>query len=77
MRELLRAAWARWKTIAEAIARFQARLLFTILYVVVVAPFAIGVRVLADPLELRRGTGTRWRSLARQSATLEAARRQF
>ncbi len=77
MSERLRAAWARWKKIAEAIAHVQARIIFGLLYVIVVAPFAIGLRMLADPLDLVRRPGTsRWKALDRQTLTLASARRQ-
>ena len=77
MKARLRVAWERWKLIAETIARVQARVLFAILYVIVVAPFAIGVRLLADPLDLRpQARKTRWRELGRQTSTLDGARRQ-
>lgn len=73
----LRAAWLRWQAIAEAISHVQAKLLISFLYLFVIAPFAIGVRVFSDPLETKRADGSRWRPLARQTTTLEAARRQF
>ena len=73
----LRAAWLRWMAIAESISHVQAKILISALYVVVVAPFAIGLRLFADPLEMRRNDGSRWRPLSRQTKTLEAARRQF
>lgn len=78
MRTALRTAWQRWKEIAEVIARVQAKILMSILYWVVIGPFAVGLRLLGDPLELRpHPDGSRWRQLARQTSTLDAARKQF
>jgi hypothetical protein len=55
---LLRALWSRWKVIARAIGNFQARVILTLFYFVVVPPFAALLRLHRDPLRLRpRGEG--------------------
>ncbi len=62
----LRAAWTalgivgRFRALSRRIADVQARLLLTVFYFVVLAPFALGVRALSDPLRLRSGTGPGW-----------------
>src|SRR5713226_4270227 len=76
MPQWLRSAWLGWKRIAEKIGHFQARVLFGLMYFVVVTPFAVGVKVLSDPLSIKK-RGPRWRDFARQTLTLEDARRQF
>ncbi len=50
----LRRAWERWKVIAHKIGNFQARLILTVLYAVLVLPFALAVRAFADPLRIRK-----------------------
>jgi hypothetical protein len=77
MRDVVGPLWARWKAVAETIAALQARILFTFLYFVVVMPFALGLRLLADPLRMRRGVTAAWIPFARQTSSLEEARRQF
>lgn len=77
MREALRAAWARWKAFAEVVAHVQAKILLTVLYFLIFAPFALIVRFWTDPLDLRRVATSRWRLLERQTLTLGDARRQF
>ena len=69
--------WQRWRFVAERIADVQARAIFTILYFVLLAPFALGVKFRSDPLRLKPGADTGWRALPRQTATLDEARRQF
>ena len=76
MRDLLRRAWARWKVIAHVIGNFQARVLLTLFYFVIVPPFALIVKVAKDPLGLRLPrTASFWSP--RPEADPTAARRQF
>lgn len=78
MRQLLKVVWRRWKVIAEKIGHFQARVLFAVLYFVVVTPFALGVKLFADPLRIKqRDAAPRWTDFQRQTVTLEDARKQF
>lgn len=70
-------AWATWKRIAHVIGTFQARVLLTVLYVVLVAPIAILVRMVADPLRLARHSESYWVPVGgRAPRDVEAARRQ-
>ena len=78
MRQFAHRAWQAWKRIAEKIGHFQARLLWGFLYFVLVAPFALGLKVLADPLRIKkRSSPSWWLEHPRQTLTLEEARRQF
>ncbi len=74
----VRELWAAWKRIARKIGDFQARVLLTIFYFVLLAPFALIMRRTSDPLALKPGTPRGWGE--RQNApeyTVEAARKQF
>ena len=74
----LKAIWQRWKRIAHTIADFQARLLLSVFYFAVVAPFAVGVRLCSDPLRLDPRLRASW--LRRPEVTIDPltrARRQF
>ena len=51
---MLKPLWEAWKRLAHRIGNFQARLLLTILYAVVVLPFGLVVRLFADPLRIRK-----------------------
>lgn len=70
--------WARWKVVARRIGDFQARLLLAIFYFVVLAPFALGVKLFSDPLALRATGGSGWteRPVPDDDAGAQA-RRQF
>ena len=50
---LLKLGWTRWKAIAHVIGNFQARVLLTVFYFVVIPPFALIVKLFKDPLALR------------------------
>jgi len=74
---LVRRLWQGWKRIGRKIGDVQARVLLTIFYFVIVAPFALAVRVFADPLGLKPKTSKGWRPRTAGTPALEQARRQF
>jgi hypothetical protein len=51
--DTLRRVWAGWLRIAHIIGTFQARVLLSVFYFVVVPFFALLVKVSRDPLALR------------------------
>ena len=73
--EHLKRLWANWKRVAGKIGTFQARVLLTILYVLVVLPFGITVRLLADPLRIKKQP-TAWLERPDCEFDLDWARRQ-
>jgi hypothetical protein len=73
---LHRRLWEGWKRVGRKIGDFQARILLTVFYFLVLAPFALGLRLLADPLGLKRPGG--WQAVPPRGATpIERARQQF
>lgn len=75
---LLRRLWEGWKRIGRRVADFQARLLLTVFYFVIVAPFALAVRLASDPLALKLTTPKGWHARPASAGNLiERARRQF
>ena len=69
--------WLRWKAIAGAIADFQARVILSLFYFVVVLPFGLAVRLFADPLRVRGERQTSWVDCAKRAQTVDEAMRQF
>lgn len=57
----VRALWERWKRLARKIADFQARVVLTLFYFAVLGPFAVAVRLGADPLGIKRPGAPAWR----------------
>ena len=55
-----RAAWAWWKRVAHKIGTFQARIILTFFYYVILAPFAL-VLGRKDPLSIGPSAPHGWR----------------
>ena len=70
-----RGLWRAWKALATRIGHFQSRLILVVLYFVVVGPLATIVRLVGDPLGLKR-RGSTWTTRER-AVSMESARRQF
>lgn len=60
---------------SERFGSMLSRIFLTLLYFLVLGPFAIGYRLVADPLRLRR-RDSNWWSWEADNETLRAARRQ-
>jgi hypothetical protein len=71
----LKRLWAAWTRLAHKIGNFQARVLLTVLYALLVLPFGIIVRVFADPLRIKKRP-TRWLDHPDEANDLQWARKQ-
>jgi hypothetical protein len=70
--------WEGWKRIAKKIGDFQARVILTVLYFVIIGPFALIIRWAADPLALKKGGEPGWRPKAQtEDSPLKRAINQF
>lgn len=54
MLQAFRKLWTAWKRIAHYIGDFQARVLLTLIYVVLVLPFGLLVRLFSDHLNIKK-----------------------
>lgn len=73
---LYRRIWRAWQRVARALGNLLSRVVTTFAYVVLVPPFALGVRLFADPLRLEPGPA-RWLPLPPAPSSLDEARRGF
>ncbi len=73
----LKAVWRGWRRVARTIGHVQVQIIMTLFYFVIMAPYAVAVRLFMDPLNLK-GTAS-WRSLPWHGgrASLDVAREQF
>jgi hypothetical protein len=71
----LKRLWEAWKVLARKIGTFQARVLLTVLYGVLVLPFGLCVRLFADPLHTKQPP-PRWLDRPDEASDMEWARRQ-
>lgn len=78
MHNILQHAWRLWKRVGQVIGDSIARIVMTIFYFTIFAPFALGVRLLSDPLSIKAHDSPGW-WLDRETRdrALEDARRQF
>ena len=65
----------RWKKIGHAIGNFQARILLTMIYSVLILPFGLAVRFFADSMHMKKRP-EKWFDHPPIPNTLEEARRQ-
>ena len=78
LRRVLGPAWARWISIAHVIGTFQARVLLSVFYFVVVPPFALIVKLFKDPLGLSAPrAATFWTERPAPDSAAETGRRQY
>jgi hypothetical protein len=61
---------------SERFGQLLSRALLTVLYYLVLGPFALGYRLVADPLHLRRQKRGNWIRWTSKNDDLGAARRQ-
>jgi hypothetical protein len=74
--DISRVAWKRWRIIGDAYGDFQARLFAVLFYFTLFVPFALGVRLFGDPLNVRK-LPQKWLDRVPVGSTLDEARRQF
>jgi hypothetical protein len=75
MWQQLKKAWAAWKQIAHKIGDFQARVLLTVIYAVLILPFGLLVRLFSDSLNIKKPPA-HWFDHPQEANTLERARYQ-
>ena len=73
---MLKRIWQAWKRLAQKIGNFQARVLLTVIYVVLILPFGLAVRWFSDPLRIKRRPEA-WLDHGDDPSTMEWARRQW
>ncbi len=71
----LKRLWQGWKKIAHVIGNFQARILLTIIYAVLILPFGLVVRCFADSLHSKKRPDG-WMDHPGVPKTMEQARQQ-
>jgi len=73
---MLKRIWQAWKRLAQKIGNFQARVLLTIIYSVLILPFGLAVRLFSDPLRIKRRPEA-WLDHGEDPNTMDWARRQW
>lgn len=76
MKAIFKRLFDRWKVIAHKIGEFQSRLILSVFYYIIFAPFALGLKLFSDPLQLKSFQGWLARPGVDENPT-ESAWRQF
>ena len=71
----LRSVWQAWTRLMHLIGNFQARVLLTIIYAIVVLPFGLIMRLFSDPLRIKTRP-TQWLDHPSEAQDIEWAHRQ-
>jgi hypothetical protein len=78
MIKFLKDVWAAWKRVGRFIGDIIARVVLSVFYFTLFVPFAVGVRLFGDPLDVKEKTKSpRWLTFTPRDPALDDARRQF
>lgn len=70
--------WETWKEFSKRMGGFQSRMLLSFIFFILIAPFALIVKIFSDPLNLKIRKGkTLWLEKQASSLSLEDYKRQF
>jgi hypothetical protein len=67
--------WQAWKAFGHKVGTFQARVLLTVFYGVLVFPFGMAVRLFSDPLRIKQ-LPTQWLDHPDEACDMQWARKQ-
>jgi hypothetical protein len=74
---LIKDFWHGWKAFGQFLGDWLARVVLTIFYFTVFIPFGLGVRLFADPLQIKTQPAQLWRPRPTGDQTLEDTTRQY
>jgi hypothetical protein len=67
--------WKVWPALAKGIGNFQARFFLTVIYAIVILPFGVLARLLADPLRIKKRP-TAWIEHSQENMDMHWAKSQ-
>lgn len=76
-RGIHRRIYDRWRRAAHAVGVVQTRVIMMMIYLAVVVPTGLLMRLFRDPLHLRPPEHSNWTPTRQSERTVEAARQQF
>ena len=70
--------WLSWENFSKRMGSFQSRIILSLFYFIFVTPFALGVRIFSDPLNIKHHSSkSHWLPKKEIKYDLEQYRRQF
>lgn len=73
----LKIFWEKWKDFGRKIADFQAKILLTVFYFLILPPFGLVVRLFGDFLKIKTSSKVDFVDWTSRADSLEDVRRQF
>ena len=74
----LQRLWQRWLDFSNRMGNFQSRIVLSLFFFILVSPFALGVKILSDPLGIKYPTDeSHWGPMVRTENNLKRFRRQY
>lgn len=67
--------WQGWKRFGQFLGDVIGRVVLTVFYFTVFAPFGLGLRLFGDPLHIRPGRAPHWAERQTKDRTLQDVRR--
>ena len=74
---MLNKIWKTWRRIGQAIGDFIGRLVLTLFYFTLFMPFGLGVRLWADPLDIKSRYRVGWLNRSTRDRDINNIRRLF
>ena len=75
--ESIKKVWQIWKRIGHFVGDLIGRIILTLFYFTIFAPFGLGVRLWGHPLQIRKNLSAKWLARNNRDLTLEDTRRLF
>lgn len=75
--DFLKWLWRKWLPIAHAIGNFQAQVILSIFYVVVLLPVGVMYRFFTAPFDLKKNSRSSFGVWDHPKENLETARKQY
>jgi hypothetical protein len=74
---MIKKIWSLWKSFAQKVGNFQARIILSILYFLIVTPIGLFIRLFRDPLRLKERSNSYWLPVEDQTIDLDNTKRQY
>ncbi len=72
---MLKRAWEAWKRLGRKIGNFQARVILSVFYWLLLMPFGLAIRWFSDPLRIKHRP-EQWLDHTNEACDLQWARKQ-
>ncbi len=77
-KDLLKRLWQNWKNFSKRIGSFQSGIILSMVFFILVSPFALAVKISSDPLRIKHLTNeSNWLPKEEIENDLEQFKRQF